>query len=114
MRQAPTVERTARNGSAPPGARRVPHLIRFLGLHMAVGLAIGVIIASAMIISNLAGLKDLLIEASEPFVAILLLYAFNALTFASVAMGVAVMTMPYDGICDMRDPNDHDDGGPLR
>jgi hypothetical protein len=29
-------------------------------------------------------------------------------------MGVAVMTMPYDGICDMRDPNDDKDAGPLR
>jgi len=76
--------------------------------------AIGVIVASMMIMSNLAGLKELLIEAREPFVAVLLLYAFNALTFGSVAVGVAVMTMPYDGICDMRDPNDDKDAGPLR
>jgi hypothetical protein len=92
----------------------VPHLVRFLGLHMASGLAVGVVIASLMILSNLAGLKDLLVEAQEPFIAIFLLYAFNALTFGSVAMGIAVMTMPYDGICDMRDPGDSDDLGPLR
>lgn len=93
---------------------RVPHLLRFLGLHMASGLAVGVLIASLMIFTNLAGLKDLLVEAQEPFIAIFLLYAFNALTFGSVAMGIAVMTMPYDGICDMRDPGDGGDLGPLR
>jgi hypothetical protein len=115
MQNGPSAGRTTA-GEKPPhvSVRRLPHLIRFLGLNMAIGVAIGVIIASAMIMSNLAGLKDLLIETREPFVAILLLYAFNALTFGSVAMGVAVMTMPYDGICDMRDPNDDKDAGPLR
>jgi hypothetical protein len=108
MQSGPAVEQ-------PPGTRRVPELIRFLGLHMAIGLAIGVIIASAMIMSNLAGLRDLLVDAEEPLVAILLLYAFNALTFSSVAMGVGIMNLPYDGICDMRDPNDNNDNsGPLR
>jgi len=92
----------------------MPTLIRFLGLHMAKGVAIGVIVASLMIMSNLAGLKDLLVEAQEPFVAIFLLYAFNALTFGSVSMGIGVMTLPYDGVCDMRDRNDKDDLGPLR
>jgi hypothetical protein len=110
-------ERSSGEGRAAPATApvaRVPHLVRFLGLHMASGLAIGVVIASLMILSNLAGLKDLLVEAQEPFIAIFLLYAFNALTFGSVAMGIAVMTMPYDGICDMRDPGDGDDRGPLR
>ncbi len=114
MQQGSAAGRTAGDGPSPGKLRRVPHLIRFLGLHMATGFAIGIIIASAMIMSNLAGLKDLLTEAREPFVAILLLCAFNGLTFASVAMGVAVMTMPYDSICDMRDPDDNKDGGPLR
>ena len=100
--------------SAANGKARVPYLLRFLGLHMATGLAIGVLIASLMIFTNLAGLKDLLVEAQEPFIAIFLLYAFNALTFGSVAMGIAVMTMPYEGVCDMRDPGDGGDLGPLR
>ena len=110
-------EQSSGEGPAAPAtapAARVPHLLRFLGLHMASGLAFGVVIASLMILSNLAGLKDLLVEAQEPFIAIFLLYAFNALTFGSVAMGIAVMTMPYEGICDMRDPGDGDDMGPLR
>ena len=115
MQKSPLAERnTPGEQAAREPVRRLPHLIRFLGLNMGIGVAIGVIVASMMIMSNLAGLKELLIEAREPFVAVLLLYAFNALTFGSVAMGVAVMTMPYDGICDMRDPNDDKDAGPLR
>jgi len=94
-----------------PSSPAIPPLLRFLGLHMACGIAIGVIVASLMIFANLAGLKDLLVEADEPFVAIFLLYAFNALTFAGLSMAVAVMTLPYDGTCDMRDP---DEKGPLR
>jgi hypothetical protein len=101
-------------GSSQPGGLQMPTLLRFLGLHLASGLAIGVIVASLMIWSNLAGLKDLLVEADEPFVAIFLLYAFNALTFGSVSMGVGIMTLPYDGYCDMRDPHDKDENGPLR
>lgn len=100
--------------SAPAGGQQIPKLIRFLGLHLATGVALGVIVASLMIWSNLAGLKDLLVEAQEPFVAIFLLYAFNALTFGSVSMGIGIMTLPYDGVCDMRDPSDKDDYGPLR
>jgi hypothetical protein len=100
--------------SESPPAKGVPKLLRYLGLHMMAGIAIGVIVASAMILGNLAGLKDLLVEAQEPFVAMFLLYAFNALTFGSVSMGVAVMTIPYDGICDMRDPDDADGRGPRR
>lgn len=102
-------------GRTPPQGRlQMPTLIRFLGLHLAMGLAVGVIVSSLMIWSNLAGLKDLLVDEQHPFVAIFLLYAFNALTFGSVAMGVGIMTLPYDGTCDMRDPNDKDDKGPLR
>lgn len=100
--------------TAPAGGHQMPKLIRFLGLHLATGVALGVIVASLMIMSNLAGLKDLLVEAQEPFVAIFLLYAFNALTFGSVSMGIGIMTLPYDGVCDMRDPSDKDDHGPLR
>jgi hypothetical protein len=29
-------------------------------------------------------------------------------------MGIAVMTMPYEGVCDMSDPGDGGDLGPLR
>jgi hypothetical protein len=100
--------------SQSDGRPRMPQLLRFLTVHLGIGLAAGVVVASLMILFNVAGLKDLLIEERDPFIAIFLLYAFNALTFGSVAMGIAVMTLPYDDICDMRDPDDHKDAGPLR
>jgi hypothetical protein len=114
MNEGPPRDRPTETTPDSGKTQRFPQLIGFLGLHLATGLAIGVIVASLMIMSNLAGLKDLLVEAQEPFVAIFLLYAFNALTFGSVSMGVGIMTLPYDSYCDMRDPGDTDDQGPLR
>jgi hypothetical protein len=76
---------------------------------MALGLAIGVAFASLVILSNASGLKDLIANSSEPYLVLALLYVMNALTFASAAMGIAVMTLPSDAPVDMRDPEDRDD-----
>ncbi len=51
---------------------------------------------SLLLLSNLAGLKDLIAQSSEPYLALFLLYFFNALTFSSVTMGVTIMTLPRD------------------
>lgn len=75
---------------------RLPKLVRFLLLHCGIGLAVGVIFASAIIQLNTAGIKDMLMASSEPFVPMFLLYASTALSFASLNMGVAVMTLPRD------------------
>lgn len=70
-----------------------PRLIRFLGTHMAFGLAVGVALASCMVLTNAAGLNDLLAGDGHPYLAMFMLYFMFGLTFASVAMGIAVMTM---------------------
>jgi hypothetical protein len=70
-----------------------PHLV-FLGLHLVLGAAIGVAVVSVMVLLNLAHLHDLLIGADDPVLPLLLLYGFNVLTFSSVAMGIAIMTLP--------------------
>lgn len=93
---------------------RVPKLLWFLGINLIIGAAIGVAFASVVILLNTGGIKDLIAGSKEPFFAIALLYAMNALTFASLAMGVAVMRLPYDGLVDMREREDPDDPGPLR
>lgn len=85
---------------------RVPRLLRFLGLHLALGLAIGVAFSSLVIMSNVSGIKTLIAESSSPYLAVALLYAMNALTFGSLAMGIGVMTLPMAGPCDMSDPED--------
>jgi hypothetical protein len=76
--------------------RRLPPLLHLLGLHLVLGAAIGVAVVSLMVFFNLAGLKELLTEADDPVVPLVLLYAFNMLTFSSVSMGIAIMTMPAD------------------
>ncbi len=83
---------------------RVPKLLTFLGKHLLFGLAMGVLFASLLLVLDVAGLAGLIRSSAEPLVAILLLYAFNALTFGSIAMGAAVMSLPFEGTCDMRDP----------
>lgn len=88
---------------------RMPRLLRFLGLHLAFGAAIGVAFASIVIMSNVSDIKTLIADSSSPYLVVALLYAMNALTFASVAMGVGVMTLPFEGSCDMRDPEDRED-----
>lgn len=100
------------SSSAQP--ERVPRLLWFLGLNLVIGAAIGVAFASVVVLLNTGGIKDLIAGSREPFFALFLLYAMNALTFASLAMGVAVMRLPYDGPADGREPKDDDEPGPLR
>lgn len=77
-------------------AHGLPPLLRFLGLHLVLGSAIGIAVASLLILLNVAGLRGLLIETREPFVPLLLLYSFNVITFSSVTMGIGIMIMPLD------------------
>ncbi len=86
--------------------REASTLLRFLGLHLALGAAFGVAIASTIIMADVAGLHGLLAETQQPAIAIALFYVFNALTFGSVCMGIGIMTLPFDESCDMRDPDD--------
>jgi hypothetical protein len=71
-------------------------LLRFLGMHLILGAAIGVAFVSLAILLNLAGLRDLLIEADDPVVPLVLLYSFNVITFANVTMGIGIMILPSD------------------
>ncbi len=85
---------------------RVPKLLRFLGEHLAFGVAVGIAFAALVLMSNISGIKNLIEDSENPYLAVALLYAMNALTFASLSMGIAVMTLPMDAPCDMRDPED--------
>lgn len=77
--------------------QQVPPLLRFLGLHLVLGAAIGVAFVSLIILANVGGLKNLIVEAQNPFLPLLLLYTFNGLTFSSVTMGIGIMTRPLYG-----------------
>ena len=83
----------------------LPHLLRFLALHLALGAAVGVAFASLVVLSNFSGIKDLIATSEQPYFVLFLLWFMNALTFASLAMGIGVMTLPRDEeTCDMRAP----------
>jgi hypothetical protein len=76
--------------SAP---RRLPPLLRYLGLHLVLGCAIGVCFVSLLVLLNIAGLHDLMSEAEDPVLPMIMLYVFNMLTFSSVTMGAAIMLL---------------------
>jgi hypothetical protein len=95
------------------GSQRIPPLLRFLGLHLALGAAIGVAVVSVILLSNLAGLKRLIVEAQNPFVPLLLLYTFNIITFSSVTMGIGIMTMPLEKAEEARRPEDEPEADDL-
>lgn len=72
----------------------LPRIVRFLAVHMAFGLFVGIAFASVLILTNAAGLNDLLAGDTSPMLPMFVFYFMFALTFASVAMGIGVMTMP--------------------
>ncbi|MEQ8825524.1 MAG: hypothetical protein RIC14_14240 [Filomicrobium sp.] len=74
----------------------MPMLLFFLAVHCGMGVALGVAFAALLVLFNVAGLKDLLSESSEPVVPLLMLFTFCGLTFGSMKMGAAIMTLPYD------------------
>ncbi|MEO1281409.1 MAG: hypothetical protein AAFV69_06710 [Pseudomonadota bacterium] len=84
---------------------KIPKLIWFLGLNCGIGIAVGVVFVSAIYQINLAGIRDLLLASSEPFLPLFILYVSSALTFGSLNMGVAVMSLAWDA------PSDGDSSG---
>lgn len=74
----------------------MPMLLFFLAVHCGIGVAAGVAFAALVVLLNVAGLKDLLAGSSDPVTPMFMLYAFCALTFGSLNMGVAIWTLPYD------------------
>ena len=76
--------------------KRIPRLLRYLALHAAVGAIIGVSAAAALLYLDVAGLGTLFAASDMKIEAGILLFAFFALTFASLSMGSAIMLLPRD------------------
>lgn len=74
----------------------LPKLLRFLGIHCAIGVTAGWILLLLMVLTNTGGLRDLLTGSSNPLVPLLLLGAGFGITFGSASMGAAVMLLPYN------------------
>lgn len=72
---------------------RLPRLVSFLMLHCALGVALGIAFAALIVLSNVAGLKDILEASDQPYVPMAMLFAACAFTFGSASMGAAVMSL---------------------
>jgi hypothetical protein len=80
----------------PLGFTRVPRLLRYLALHAIFGAGIGICAAASLLYLDVAGLGTLFAASDMKIEAGVLLFAFFALTFASLSMGSAIMLLPRD------------------
>jgi len=60
------------------------------------GAVVGLLFAAGLLITNVADLGTLFASSDMPLTAGLLFFVFFALTFASLKMGVALMTLRND------------------
>lgn len=81
--------------SAPRRDERMPRLLRFLAQHLVFGIAVGLAIALIIATGNVGGFRTLMAADQNPFLVLFLLMVTMGLTFGSLAMGIAVMTLPW-------------------
>lgn len=86
-----------------PPPSEVPLLLIFLGLHGAIGAAIGIAFAAITILLDVGGIRGLLNASSAPALPMLMLYIAFALTFAGAKMAAAVMSLPSTPVRQDRD-----------
>lgn len=84
-----------------PQPTKIPPLVRFLLRHGAIGAAAGMTVATGMIVSDTASLGTLFATTSSPYVAGALFIGMFGFTFASLAMGTAVMMLNKDDFEDL-------------
>ncbi len=76
----------------PLGLFREP-LFRLLGINLAIGVSVAVLLLGGLLMLNPQGLRDLILADRSPLTALgLLLFGF-VVTFGSVAMGTAIMAI---------------------
>jgi len=76
-----------------PGAKHGQHAVRFLLQHLAIGSLGGFLFGGLVLYFNMFGLGDLVIGSASPGLALFLLFFGLFVTFGSLGMGVAVMSL---------------------
>jgi hypothetical protein len=71
-----------------------PRLLRFLALHALFGTVAGAFFAIFLIVMNVEGLADLLMQGDRAVIGAAMLIGAFGLTFGAAAMGTAVMLLP--------------------
>ena len=73
--------------------RLLPRLVRFLGFHALLGVAVGLCVAAALLFNNTAGIGDLFARSDSVIVAGVLYFSGFAVTFGMAAVGTAVLLL---------------------
>lgn len=81
--------------SSGPGRHRLPRIVRLLAVHCAIGVALGITFAMLLLVTNAAGLTDLIVESEQPWLPIAMLSIGCALTFGGASMAAAIMTLHW-------------------
>ena len=76
------------------------NLFKLLARNLVLGIIAGWISLATLIISNTGGLYDIIFVSNNPLLPLILLAFGFALTFGSLAMGAAIMMLPYDSNSD--------------
>jgi len=71
----------------------MPHLVRFLMRHAAIGFGIAVVFVAVLLALDAQGLRTLMFRGPDGWLAAGVLAFAMGLTFGSVQMGVAVMLL---------------------
>lgn len=79
------------------GVLRNP-LVRLLAINWLIGFFTTVLIFTGLLVTNAAGLQDLIMNSENPIIPSVLLFFGLLITICSVAMGAAVMSLPRDDL----------------
>ena len=96
---------SVRRAILPSGLRR-HRLLKYLAINGVIGVAIAVIAVGGLLALDVHGLRRLILGDASPVLTVLLLLFGFVVTFASVAMGTAIMMLGR--------PPDPPDGGGTR
>ena len=77
-------------------------MLKFLGLHLACGVAAALVFGGAILFSDLSHIRTLALESQHPVLIIGMMFFGLIVTFGSVAMGVGIM-----GLGDFSESNRH-------
>ncbi len=73
----------------------MPKMVKFLLENAVVGIVAGWVLLAYLILSDSFGLGTVIFHSALPILPIFLLMVGFSITFGSVSMGIAIMTLPY-------------------
>jgi len=97
----------------PEEARRDhARMLRFLALNAALGMALGLAVAAAMLLLDVGGIGSRVARSANPVLPLLLIGFPMALVFGGAVTATAIWTMPYERLFApeaRKKDGDHDD-----